>query len=206
MNTTAPIVLPGPHDSAAHFVSAPTMTMRDLGPGEPILGHPTHRYSFTESYVAQTTLFDQPCKRTVNSVELIWTATDLPREEKLRRYVFDARPPTGTPLGYVNDSLARIRLHRERLVNGFLLRSESSITRPGAHGTNTTTKITMEVSELAHGPVPRSLFAVPDGFTLTGRAVPAAIRTRAESAALRERRAKVNSQVSERMHAIMCDP
>jgi hypothetical protein len=57
-----------------------------------------------------------------------------------------------------------------------------------------------------YGPIPRSLFTVPDGFMMTNRARPPSLRTKADSLEKAARRAMVNAQVRERMHAIMCDP
>lgn len=192
-------------DSTSRFIVAPTMTMRDLGPGEPILGHPTHKYSVTTSFVAQKTLFGSPCKLTARNVETIWAATDLQREEKLRKYVRDSRPIAGTELGPVDDSLQRLQLHRERFVNGLILRSEVAHTKPAAGGTKTAVTLTMEVLELSKGPIPRSMFAVPaDYSTIAMPARPA--RTAADSAAFMARRAKIESTLKAGMHASICDP
>ena len=56
-------------DSAARFVTLPSMTLRDLGPGEAILGHPTHKYSVTTRYVIRTSIGGQPCRRTTDTDE-----------------------------------------------------------------------------------------------------------------------------------------
>jgi hypothetical protein len=196
------IQLPGMNESTSRFIVAPTMAMRDLGAGEPILGHPTHKYRITESYVAQTTLLGSPCRRTTNSVETIWAATDLQRVEQLRKYVLDSRPTTNVELGPVGDSLARLRLHRERLINGLILRGESVLTRPSAAGAPIKVTMTTEVLELSHGPVPRSMFAVPADYKMLTRPT----RPPVDSATLKARRAAIDSSVSVRMHALMCDP
>jgi hypothetical protein len=190
------------NDSTSRFIVAPTMAMRDLGPGEPILGHPTHKFRITMSYVAQTTLLGSPCRRTANSVETIWVAADLQREEQLRIYVRDSRPTTNAEFGPVGDSLARLRLHRERLINGLILRDETVLTKPSAGGTPAKVTSTTEVLELSHGPIPRSMFAVPAGYKMLTR--PA--RGPVDSASLKARRAAIDSSVNVRMHALMCDP
>ncbi len=195
------IQLPAMNDSTSRFIVAPTMAMRDLGAGEPMLGHPTHKYSISTSYVAQTTLLGTPCRRTTNSVETIWVATDLQRVEQLRKYVLDSRPTTNVELGPVGDSLARLRLHRERLINGLILRGESVQTRPSAAGATTKVTFTTEVLELSHGPIPRSMFAVPADYKMLTRPT----RPPVDSASLKARRAAIDSSVSVRMYALMCD-
>ncbi len=196
------VQLPAINDSTSRFIVAPTMAMRDLGAGEPILGHPTHKYSISTSYISQTAMLGSPCKRTVNSVETIWVATDLQRVEQLRKYVLDSRPTTNVELGPVGDSLARLRLHRERLINGLILRGESVLTKPSAAGAPIKVTMTTEVLELSHGPIPRSMFAVPADYKMLTRPT----RPPVDSASLKARRAAIDSGVSGRMHALLCDP
>lgn len=191
-----------PNDSTSRFIVAPAMTTRDLGAGEAILGHPTHKYRVTTSYVSQTTVLGSPCKRTVNSVETIWAATDLQREEQLRKYVRDIRPATGIELGPVGDSLRQFALHRERLINGLILRSEVASARPSARGAPIKVTVTTDVLELSHGPIQRSMFVVPADYKI----IPPPKRPPLDSAQLKARRAAVDSSVSGRMRALMCDP
>jgi hypothetical protein len=190
-------------DTTSRFITAPTMTMHDLGAGEPILGHPTHKYSVTISYVAQEPLMGLPCKRTVSSEETIWAATDLQREENLRQYVRDSRPLTNVDLGPVMDSLQRLHLHRERLVNGLILRSAITLTKPASGGAANPVTTTMEVIELTRGPIPKSMFVVPTGYTVlpTPRSAP----NPAAESALKARLAERDSIVRERVRAAVCD-
>lgn len=189
------------NDTTSRFIVAPAMTMHDLGAGEPILGHPTHKYRITMSYVAQEPLMGLPCKRTVNSDETIWAATDLQREQNLRQYVRDSRPLTNVELGPVMDSLQRLRLHRERLINGLILRSATALTKPGSAVTVTTT---LEVTELTHGPIPEAMFAVPAGYT-TLPTPPRTASPAAESAA-RARIAARDSIIRTKVRAAVCEP
>jgi hypothetical protein len=191
-----------PNDSTSRFIVAPAMSMRDLGAAEPILGHPTHKYSISTSYVAQTTMLGSPCRKTVNDIETIWVATDLQREEQLRKYVRDSRPATNAELGPVGDSVTRMNLHRERLVNGMILRDEVVLTKPSAAGPPVKVTYTTEVLELSHGPIPRSMFAVPADYQM----MPRPPQRPVDSAALKARRAAIDSSVRERMYALVCDP
>lgn len=189
------------NDSTSRFIVAPVMTTRDLGAGESILGHPTHKYSVALSYVAQTTFFGSPCKKTVNSVETIWAATDLQKVEQLRKYVRESRPAAGE-FGPVNDSLQRLNLHRERLVNGLILRSQLVRIKPGAGGATTKVTMTTEVLELAHGPIPRSMFVVPADYKMLTRPTGMPV----DSARLKARRESVDASARKRVHELVCDP
>jgi hypothetical protein len=193
------------NDSLSRFITTPVMTMRDLGAGETILGHPTHKYSIATSDVTQTTIGDRLCRRTVNSVEQIWAATDLDRQERLRNYVHDPRPNVTGGRGPVQDSLARLRIHRERLINGFVLREIVTNTAPDATGVVRTTTATLEVTELVHGSIPRSVFAIPEGFTTVTMPPRSEPRNAAESTLVAGRKARVDS-ITKRMVALVCEP
>lgn len=188
------------HDATSRFIVPPTMTTHDLGAGEPILGHPTHKYSVTMSYVAEEPLMGAPCKRTVNSEETIWAATDLQREESLRKYVRESKPLTNVELGPVMDSLQRLQLHRERLVNGLILRSATTFTKPGSAAKVTTS---IDVLELTHGPIPKSMFAVPAGYTIMP--TPTRPPSRAIDSAVKARIATRDSVVRTRVRAAICE-
>jgi hypothetical protein len=192
------------NDSLSRFIVPPVMTMSDLGAGEAILGHPTHKYSVATSHVSRITIGSRLCRRSQNSVEQIWTATDLDRQERLRNYVRDARANVTVERGPVPDSLARLRMHRERLVNGFVLRSITTNKAPDARGVVRTTTSTMEVTELEHGSIPRSLLAIPEGFT-TITMPPQTPRNAAESTAVAARKARIDSATA-RMSALLCEP
>lgn len=188
------------NDTTSRFITGPTMTMRDLGAGEPILGHPTHKYSVAISYVSQEPLMGGPCQRTVNSEETIWAATDLRREESLRKYVRDSKPLTNVELGPVMDSLQRLHLHRERLVNGLILRSSTALAKPGSEVKVTTI---MEVMELTHGPIPKSMFVVPAGYSALP--APRVAPSPAAESTSRARMAARDSIVRARVRAAVCD-
>jgi hypothetical protein len=134
-------------DPTSRFIVSPTMTIRDLGAGERILGHATHKYSVSTAAVSRTTFGGRPCRRTIDSVEQLWVAADLPREERLRNYVRDVHVNLNVQHGAVPDSMARLRAKRERLINGFVLRSITTSKAPDATGVVRTTTTTLEVTE-----------------------------------------------------------
>jgi hypothetical protein len=189
------------------FVGRPRMSIDDLGAGEPILGHPTHEYRVTVSFVAQQLFRGKPCRRTTDTVEQLWTATDVPRVERLRSYVRDF-PPSITELhGPVIDSLRRFNLRRERMIRGFVLRSILRSRKPSLAGELATITDKMEVTELSHGPLSRSLFVVPEGYATT----PVLASSAPESSARRApnnpaETARIDSLVSAVLRQMLCDP
>jgi hypothetical protein len=189
------------------FVGRPRMNIDDLGDGESILGHATHKYRVTVSFVSQQLFRGQPCRRTTDTIELLWTAKDLPREERLRAYVRDLPPSSSNLNGQVIDSLRRFELRRERIIRGFVLRSILTSNKPTAAGGRLSIVSRMEVTELARGPLARSLFAVPEGYATT----PVLASTSAESSlghapANPAETARIDSLVSAMLRQMLCDP
>lgn len=149
--------------SGFEFIRPPRLRVEDLGAAGAILGHPTRAYRVTVSFMAQQTFRGRPCRRTLDTVEQLWAATDLPRVERLREYVRDF-PPAKTELhGQVIDSLRALDLRRERMIRGFVLRSVLTSRKPARTGSIVLTD-RMEVTELSRGPIPRTLFVVPPNF------------------------------------------
>ncbi len=192
-------------DPTSRFLTGPMMTMRDLGPGEAILGYPTRKYRITLSYAAHTTFDGHPCQRTSNSVEEIWAAPDIPNDPHLRGYLTDAHAEAVTEHGPVADSLEKLRTHRDRFINGVVLRSIVTRKRPDAAGTVRTTTATMEVTELSRGPLARSLFQIPDEFITRTHQNEPALRTRAESVQLAKIRTAADASIKASLRKILCD-
>lgn len=205
VSKTAPPTSRTSDDPTSRFLAGPVMTMHDLGPGGSIAGHPTRKYRITLSYVANTTLDGRPCQRTSNSVEEIWAASDILNEPHFRGILTDVPNPV-IEHGPVGDSLASLFLHRDRFINGVVLRSIVSRKRPDATGTVRTTTVTMEVTELSQGPLARSLFRVPEGFATSTRRTAPVLRTAAESAEFAKIRTATDASIRASMRRALCDP
>jgi hypothetical protein len=200
-----------PNRSSANFgfefVGHPRMSIEDLGDGEPIIGHPTRLYRVTVSFVSQQLFRGQPCRRTTDTVELLWTATDVPRVERLRAYVRDIPPAPADMNSQVTDSLRRFDLKRERMIRGFILRSILTTRKPTPAGGRLAVVSKMEVTELVHGPIARSLFTVPEGYSTTptlassreGSSLSSIPGNPAETA-------RIDSLVSAVLRQMLCDP
>jgi hypothetical protein len=193
------------YDSSSRFVAGPTISTRDLGRGQPILGHPTRKYAVTLTYAAVANPLGETCKRTMNSVEQLWVATDLPRDEKLSHHLRDAQQVTGIAVGVVDDSLEWLRVQNERGLKGFILRSEITLTKPAPSGGTRTIVATAEVTELSHGILPQSVFASPSGIIQEKLPVPPP-RTSADSIAAKARRAGWDDYWRLILRQQVCDP
>jgi hypothetical protein len=136
-----------------------TRRIRDLGPGERLLGHSTERYQVTVSGMADMTILGATCQRSVDETYDLWIAPDVDIAPALRApsrvgeltddvatldgglgLPPDLAIPTGTPL--------RVVAHRN--------------SPKGARPRAVTT--TLEFLELSHGPVSAARFALPPGY------------------------------------------
>lgn len=79
-------------------------------------------------------------------------------------------------------------------------------TRPRPGGASHTSSSTIEVTELAHGPLERSLFEIPAGYLTTTAPAQPPVLSPAESTARAAQLAKIDSTINARLHAPLCDP
>jgi hypothetical protein len=135
--------------------------VKDLGAGERLIGHPTHRYLVTQAATLVVTLSGQTCERSMDSVSELWVATDL-----------DASPVQDSVLSRVagisgagGGMLEQLSALRKDYPKGTPLRTVVKSTSPGADGTAVTVTVTSETTEATHGPVDPAVFALPTGYT-----------------------------------------
>jgi len=140
-----------------------TNTVDDLGAGERILGHATHRYRFTTAGTTDITIAGETCTQPVDAVSEVWMATDVDLTSAMQSILrhFEAGPtpglgasvqtpavpanyPKGTPLRTVNKTMAR-----------------------GPNGAMTPVKSTIEYVELSKAPIADAAFAVPSDYQVT---------------------------------------
>jgi hypothetical protein len=121
----------------------------DLGAGEAILGHPTHKYRIT----TKATVNGTPSETVTDS----WFATDLAgAEEGFKKFSksFGAQFSGGAAKG-MQDAIA------SKMPKGFPLRSITNVTQSGK-----TSKTTMEVTQVGKATFEASDFEVPAGIQL----------------------------------------
>jgi hypothetical protein len=133
--------------------------LQDLGAGERLLGHPTHRYRSTVEGTADVTLDGRMCTRPLNSVTDLWMAEDV-----------DLLPAMKLVLqhhGMSGDAMAQhlSRADRSRMpVKGMPLRMISRHVTLDAAGVQRTITTKMEYVELSAQSLDAGLFQAPEGY------------------------------------------
>ena len=134
-------------------------TVEDLGPGERLMGHATHRYRVTSSGTMTIAFGDKSCTQPVDGISELWIAPDVDLAPAMEATlnVFGATPGL--------DQIVRpARDLSSTLPRGTPLRSIMRSTRTDAQGVPRTIITTMEYLDIQHGPVNTALFAVPAEF------------------------------------------
>ncbi len=136
-------------------------TIADLGPGDTILGHATHRYRVSGAGRIDYSVYDQVCSRPFESVSEVWIAPDVPASE-LAHVLTDNLAAAGLPTGFVAgaDSVNAAGLA------GTALRTTGTLTDRSIPGRPVIVRTTMSFTELARGPIADSVFAPPADYTV----------------------------------------
>ena len=134
-------------------------TVEDLGPGERLMGHATHRYRVTATGTMTITFGDKSCTQPVDGISELWIAPDVDLAPAMEATlnVFGATPGL--------DQIVRpARDLSSTLPRGTPLRSIMRTTRTDAQGVPRTITTTMDYLDIQHGPVNTAVFAVPADF------------------------------------------
>ena len=129
-------------------------SVEDLGPGEPMLSHPTHRYRESLSYTMKITIDNQSCSIPQRDVSEVWTATDVEIPLNLQETI--ERSGGGVGGG---QTLAALRTGK---MKGFPMKivTKSAGRGKGAPAVTTTTRVTAFTRASLDG----SVFATPTGY------------------------------------------
>ncbi len=148
-----------PPSVVSHATSA---TLTDLGPGERILGHETHRYRAATVGSVDVTMNGKTCTRTINGTMETWLAADV-----------DLTPMFEMEIAVLGGDAQRRRidsLHKQAVLTsgprGLAIRTVRTEIVADSAGRERTIVSTMEYTELEHGPIDQSLFEVPAGFRI----------------------------------------
>jgi TonB family protein len=144
-------------------LGTPKVSVQNLGAGEDILGHRTQRYRVSTSFVLRVTMGAHSCSRSTNSEAETWTTTDAdihPTLQEMSMHMLDFQSIPGDAI----EKLAALRADR---VKGFTLRSVSKQSTSGPDGRARTVTSSMQVTELARGPIEQAAFAIPEGYMTT---------------------------------------
>ena len=132
--------------------------LEDMGAGERILGHATHRYRTTTAGTLDITIMGQTCTKPFDGVTEMWMASDV-----------DLQPAMSATLkhfgaGQLEDLEKRLRAAPTARPQGTALRTVSKIDQHDEAGNPITVTTTMEFVELEHGPMAASAFDVPPDY------------------------------------------
>src|SRR5581483_346413 len=114
----------------------------DLGAGEKILGHATHRYRVTTDFTMEMTAGGKTCSRATSSVSEMWIAPDLDLSSPMRM----AMGSFG--LGDEPDAERSSTAGAQQLPKGLPLRTVIRSTSRDASGAPRTVTTTMEYTEI----------------------------------------------------------
>jgi hypothetical protein len=130
--------------------------VEDLGAGERISGHATRHMRLHDEGTLEVMLGGEHCSIPINSTSDVWIAPDV-----------DITQALNTTLGVIGKLLGSDAIPasatRSDLPSGTMLRSIAQMMRPDATGKLHPMTMTMELHELAHGPVDPALFEAPAG-------------------------------------------
>jgi hypothetical protein len=133
------------------------VSVDDLGPGEAILGHPTHKYRVHESYNLATTVNGQASSAKHDATSELWMATDLGGAENGFRKFGEAF----ASLGGRTTAKEVAAAWSSKMPKGFPLKRVS--TENTDHGKTTSTQ---EVTEIKKTSFDAADFEVPSNIQL----------------------------------------
>lgn len=151
---TAPII-------TVEFHVGPGYALEDLGGGEPILGHATHRYRETLPYETHVTIGSDSCTRHVRNVSELWVTPDsgVPDIEASIRNIANG-------LGSIasSNALKTIAETRGSRIRGVVLRRTTTSTDPLAVNDSLAIHTRWEITELKRHAIDASEFQAPSGY------------------------------------------
>ncbi len=156
---TATVTLRPPIHSSVEAISrSVTNTLTDLGPAEPILGHPTRRYRRVSRGSVVESIAGHRCTVRIDATTEYWVAPDV-----------NAGNIATSTLQRMDPEMAEVLTRatataHDTMPRGTPLREvRRAVIRDGQEHTQTSTR-TFEFTELSHGPIPDSVFQIPNGY------------------------------------------
>jgi len=135
--------------------------VEDLGPGERILGHATHRYRITTTGTMDVTIMGRTCTKRTDAVEEMWMAPDvdlMPAMQTMMKHY-------GTSTGVAAPDLQQLGASGPHL-KGTALRAVSRTTAADATGKAVPVTTTTEYVEMSQAPIAASVFVVPADYQI----------------------------------------
>jgi hypothetical protein len=136
-------------------VNSTTRSIEDLGPGEKILGHATHRYRVQTTGSVTMRLGDgEECTRATDGETEMWIAPDL-----------DIRPAMASMLSHYGGLAPDVTASgSSALPKGLALRSKTRHQAVLPTGESRVIETTVEYVELSNAPLDASVFSIPADY------------------------------------------
>jgi hypothetical protein len=130
----------------------------DLGAGERILGHATHRYRVTQAGTMDVTVAGRTCTRKIDSVNELWMAPDVDLMPTMRTMMkhYDSALGVGTGASDVRAAGSDLK--------GTALRTITKSAGLDAQGRAITVTSTIEFVEMSQAPISASVFTLPADY------------------------------------------
>ncbi len=173
----------------------PTSDVFDLGIGEPILGHATHHYRQTVTYVRKWTVGGETCAWPATEVEELWVTTEAGVPDMtafLRRVV----PAAGRSLFE-----RKLAVLKSAKIKGVVLRRIGHTSMPATGRNAIDVRLTWEWTELSPGSVDAKDFEWPSGYKVTDDR---AMMAKMDPAVAKRARATVQARRLESMKKTLC--
>jgi hypothetical protein len=135
--------------------------VEDLGAGERLLGHATHKYRVTQRYTIAMSMMGQSIQTTNASSSEVWMAADVPGADAMAKFTesiggsMTGGAPAAKPLA---DAM------KGKMPKGTALKTVATMTVTQNSGTPTTTVSTVEVTAITKTDIDPAEFESPAGY------------------------------------------
>ncbi|MFN8666222.1 MAG: DUF4412 domain-containing protein [Gemmatimonadaceae bacterium] len=141
------------------------VSVEKLGSGERILGYATTRYRTTRSYSLTVSVIGRKNTTTHNSTTESWVADRFIEDMAFEAWARNFTKGFGAATGDAFKKL--MEAEQANQIKGIVLKQVMQATDTDDKGNATTSKTTMEMTELAKTSLDASLFEVPKGYEVT---------------------------------------
>jgi hypothetical protein len=173
----------------------PSISVTDMGAGEPILGHATRHIRQLLSYSLKITVGDESCVKPLHEVADVWTTTEvtLPNITGAIQQFTGAKPPNGFA-----DKLDSLQT---KTLKGTALRRISTVTTTSPSGDTLRVTTTIEIAALKSDAVDPADFDVPAGYNVMDMRV---MMANVDLSAMQQAMAGVQATIAESMKKSLC--
>lgn len=149
-------------------ISDVSVEATDLGPGEPILGHPTHKHNVKQSYNVKVSVMGMRREMKMNSSMDTWVATDIPAAEARAMEEFGRNfvNAIGGAAAFGGDGMQKLQAEIMRTMpKGVHVKQVTTTTQVDQGGKEETSTMTSEMTEFNRGNIDPKIYEIPSNYT-----------------------------------------